>query len=133
VNSGLTEKMPKVTHKKIQSFKDLLVWQKGIEITDAVYSLTIKFPDIEKFGLTAQMQRAAVSIPSNIAEGFGRRYTKELQQFCRIALGSCCELETQLIIAKRRNYLSEEVFLSMQSSIEHESRMLMSLIKGLYD
>jgi four helix bundle protein len=72
--------------------------------------MTSKFPKEERYGLTTQMQRAAVSIASNIAEGFARQHTKEYQQFCYIALGSCAELETQLIIAQRRNYVSSEDF-----------------------
>jgi four helix bundle protein len=84
---------------KIKSYKELDVWKKGIEIVDMVYTMTGTFPKEERYGLTTQMQRAAVSIASNIAEGFARQHTKEYQQFCYIALGSCAELETQLIIA----------------------------------
>lgn len=127
------EKEPSTAVKKIRGYKDLMVWQKGIEIVDAVYDLTKRFPDDERFGLSVQMQKASVSIPSNIAEGHGRQYTKEFQQFCRIALGSCSELETQLIIAKRRNYLAEETFLVVSEMLDHEARMLMKLIKGLYE
>lgn len=116
---------------KIKSYKELDVWKKGIEIVDLVYEVTNKFPTEERYGLAAHMQRTAVSIPSNVAEGFTRQHTKEYQQFCYIALGSCAELETQLIIAQRRNYLSSEDFAKLEEYFDHESRMLMNLIKSL--
>lgn len=116
---------------KIQSYKDLEVWKKGIKIVNLVYDLTRQFPSSERFGLQSQMQRACVSIPSNIAEGFARQHIKEYQQFCYMALGSCAELETQLIIAHGRNYTSQETYHQLAESIDHESRILMNLIKGL--
>ena len=116
---------------KIKSYKELDVWKKGIEIVDVVYKMTGTFPKEERYGLANQMQRAAVSIASNIAEGFARQHTKEYQQFCYIALGSCAELETQLIIAQRRNYVSSEAFSELEDYLDHESRMLMNLIKSL--
>ncbi|MBE0517379.1 MAG: four helix bundle protein [Methanophagales archaeon] len=116
---------------KVRSYKELDVWKKGIEIVDLVYEVTNKFQKEERYGLAAQMQRASVSIPSNIAEGFSRKHTKEYQQFCYIALGSCAELETQLIIAQRRNYVSAEDFATLEEYLDHESRMLMNLIKSL--
>src|SRR3989338_9861970 len=115
---------------KIQSYKDLEVWKKGIEITDKTYELTRSFPKEELYGLVTQMQRSAVSIPSNIAEGFARGHTKDYQRFCYMALGSCSELETQLIIAKRRSYVSEKDFVDLTEILDHESRMLMKLIKS---
>lgn len=99
---------------KIKSYRELDVWKKGIEIVDLVYAVTSKFPKEERYGLGTHMQRTAVSIPSNIAEGFSRQQTKEYQQFCYIALGSCAELETQMIIANRRNYLSNEDFAKLE-------------------
>jgi len=116
---------------KVQSYKELDVWKKGIEIVDLVYELTNKFPPEERYGLVAQMHRAAVSIPSNIAEGFTRQHTKEYQQFCHVALGSCAELETQTIIAQRRSYAPSERFEELLERLDHESRMLMNLIKRL--
>lgn len=116
---------------KVQSYKELDVWKKGIEIVDLIYKITKQFPEDERFGLSAQMQRSAVSIPSNIAEGFARQHTKEYQQFCYIALSSCSELETQLIIAKRRDYVPEELFVKLEDYLDHESKMLMNLIKSL--
>jgi four helix bundle protein len=115
----------------IKSYKDLKIWEKGIEIADCIYEITSLLPVVEKYGLSSQMQRAAVSIPSNIAEGFARQHRKEYQQFCYIALGSCAELETQAIIAAKRKYINENDFARLQELLDHESRMLMNLIKGL--
>src|SRR3989344_7165767 len=84
----------------INSYKDLIVWQKSIKLTEQIYNITNKFPEREKFCLSNQMRRAAVSIPSNIAEGKARVSRKDFVQYLRIANGSACELETQLIIAK---------------------------------
>lgn len=77
------------------------------------------------------MQRTAISIPSNVAEGFARQHTKEYKQFCYVALGSCAELETQLIIAGRHNYICKDYYSRLSEFIDHESRMLMNLIKAL--
>ena len=84
----------------LKSHKELIVWQKSIELVKDVYKITNEFPKSETYGLSSQMQRAAVSIPSNIAEGYSRKNLKEYLQFLRIAYGSATELETQLIIAK---------------------------------
>ncbi|NQT32437.1 MAG: four helix bundle protein [Candidatus Omnitrophica bacterium] len=116
---------------KVKSYKDLKVWQKGIEIVDKVYVATEKFPKKEMYSLASQAQRSAVSIPSNISEGFTRHHTKEYMQFLYIALGSCAELETQLIIANRRDYVDQEELEDLQEDIDHASRMLMNLIKSL--
>lgn len=116
---------------KITSFRDLDVWKKGIEIVDLVYNLTKKFPLNEKYGLSQHLQKTAISIPSNIAEGFVRQHTKEYVQFCHIALGSCAELETQAIIAFRQNYLKQSDLDSLNSLLDHESKMIVNLIKSL--
>ncbi len=87
------------------SFKDLEVWKQGIDLVTEVYKLTGMFPSHEQFGLVSQMRRAAVSIPSNIAEGQGRKNVKEFIQFLYIAKGSLAELETQLIICERLKYI----------------------------
>lgn len=116
---------------KLKNYKDLNVWKKGIEIVDLVYKAIEKFPVTEKYILCNQIQRSSISIPSNIAEGFNRQYTKEFKQFCYIALGSCAELETQLEIANKRNYLQKEDYDLLKDYIDHESRMLMNLIKSL--
>lgn len=97
-------KMPAAGHnspsdrRNVKSYKDLLVWQKGIVLVKKIYQLTQGFPDAEKFGLVSQMRRAAVSIPSNIAEGQARHTRKEFIQFLSHAEGSVAELETQILI-----------------------------------
>ena len=116
---------------KVKSYKELNVWKKGIEIVDSIYKFTENFPQKELYGLAFQIQRSAISIPSNIAEGFARGHIAEYRQFLRIALGSCAELDTQLIIANRRNYIPEREFSNLQEQLDHESRMLMNLVKSL--
>ncbi|MCE2742377.1 MAG: four helix bundle protein [Fluviicola sp.] len=117
---------------EIKSYKDLLIWQKGIEITEKTYQLTKNFPSEEQFTLTSQMRRCAISVPSNISEGYGRNSTKSYIQFLRIARGSLFELETQLIIAKKLNYvLNKELNDSIFLLIEEESKMINSFIKKL--
>ena len=88
--------------------KDLDVWKKSMDLVETIYKLTQAFPDSEKFGLTSQMRRAAVSIPSNIAEGAARKGDKELIHFLHIALGSLSELETQYLIAIRLAFIKNE-------------------------
>jgi len=107
----------------IKDYKELLIWKKGIELVKSVYKITRTFPREERFGLISQMQRAAVSIPVNIAEGFCRQYPKEYKQFLHIALGSCAELETLFIVAKSCDYIQDEVNLFLER-INHESRMI---------
>ncbi len=92
---------------KSRSYRDLEVWKLSIDFVKKVYQVTHNFPASEKFGLINQIRRAAVSIPSNIAEGQGRNSTKEFKQFLAISLGSLAELETQLIIAKEIEYLTQ--------------------------
>jgi four helix bundle protein len=87
--------------------KDLDVWKKGMELVERVYSMSRAFPDSERYGLTSQIRRAAVSIPSNIAEGAARKSDKELLQFLSIAIGSLAELETQYLIAIRLGFLGK--------------------------
>jgi len=116
---------------KVKDYKDLKVWQKGIEISDKVYALTAKFPREELFGLTLQMRKASVSIPSNISEGFMRGHTNEYRQFLRISLGSSAELDTQSIIASRRQYITKKELDDLSEYLNHESRMLMNLINSL--
>jgi four helix bundle protein len=88
----------------VQGYKELIVWQKAMTLVQEVYRITNSFPKEEVFGLTSQIRRAAVSIPSNIAEGRSRRTRKDFGQFLAIAYGSAAELETQLLIAKSLNY-----------------------------
>ncbi|PKN14946.1 MAG: four helix bundle protein [Deltaproteobacteria bacterium HGW-Deltaproteobacteria-24] len=91
----------------MQTHKDLKVWQKSIEFVEYIYTITNDFPKEELYGLTSQMRRCAVSVPSNIAEGSARNHNKEFIQFLYVSLGSLSELETQLIIAVKIGYLSE--------------------------
>ncbi len=113
---------------KVTDYKQLKVWEKGIDIVDKVYTLTDKFPREELYGLTAQMRRAAVSVPSNVAEGFARGHAKEYRQFLRISLGSCAELDTQSIIANRRRYMTDQDLNVLAEDLDHEARMLSNLI-----
>ena len=100
------------------------MWQKGIELVAIVYKSTSSFPEEEKYGLIAQMRRAAVSIPSNIAEGHLRKTTKDFKQFLSIARGSCAELETQIIIAHELDFIHGDNFENLSSKIEELSKML---------
>ena len=94
----------------VNRYRELTVWQKSIKFVADIYKLTQKFPDIEKFGLTSQIRRSAVSIPSNIAEGFGRRLPKECIRFLRINISSLFELQTQLEICKSINLTNPNIF-----------------------
>ena len=118
-------------NRKIANFRDLDVWQKGIEIVKDVYRAVDGFPWREVFGLSSQMQRSAVSIPSNIAEGFNRFHNKEYRHFLYVALGSCAELETQAEIAFELKYLPPEAKGSLLEKLDHETRMLRNLAKKL--
>ena len=93
--------------EKIRKFRDLRIWQKGIELVKEVYGTVSTFPKEELYGLVSQMKRPSISIPSNIAEGFRRRHVKEYKQFLNIALGSCAELDTQVVIAKELSFIDE--------------------------
>lgn len=115
---------------EIKTYKDLLIWQKGILLAEHAYVLTKDFPQDEIYSLTNQIKRSAVSISSNIAEGYGRNSTKSYVNFLKIARGSLYELETQLILADKFNFISDKVMLKeVFSEIEEESKMLNSFIK----
>ncbi len=116
----------------MNQFKNLKVWQKALDLVVHCYKLTDKFPDKEKFGLTSQVNRCAVSIVSNIAEGAGRNSPKEFNNFLGITLGSTCELETQLIVAKRLNYISETELAEVVSLIEEIQKMIYGLQKNIH-
>ena len=111
----------------VNSFKDLLVWQKSMELVEKVYHLTRVFPKHEIYGLVSQMRRSAVSIPSNISEGFVRKSNNELRQFLHISLGSLAELETQLILSARLGYMQNSVLNEITSIIEHVGKMITKL------
>ena len=105
-------------------FKELIVWQKSIELATEVYQLTKSFPSDERFGLVSQMNRSGVSIPSNIAEGSGRNSNKEFVHFLGIATGSASELETQLVISKNLNFGDKALIDSMIDKITSIQNML---------
>lgn len=111
--------------------KNLKVWQKSIELVKLIYVNTKSFPKEELFGLMSQMRRAVVSIPSNIAEGYGRNSIKECERFLYIALGSASELETQLIISKELEYISDDKFRSLDFLLNEIIKMLSALINSL--
>ena len=116
---------------KIRNFRDLKVWRLGREIVLQVYRITRAFPREEQYGLTSQMRRAAVAIPSNIAEGFNRYHNKEYRQFLYIALGSCAELETQVELSCDLACLAEPERTELLEKLDFEARMLRNLIKKL--
>lgn len=99
--------MERIADRKTNSFKDLIVWQKSFELVEDIYELSKQFPKEEMYGLSQQMRRASVSIPSNISEGYGRRFNKEYKQFLSIAYGSLCELETQYLLSVKLNLISK--------------------------
>lgn len=114
----------------MRDFRTLEVWQKGMELVEIVYCLTEQFPKHELYSITQQIQRSAVSIPSNIAEGCSRESKKEFIRYLSIAIGSSFELETQLIIAKRRKYIinNDEALFELLNMIQ---RKLNAFIKSL--
>lgn len=112
-------------------YKGLIVWQRAIEMVDAVYDLTREFPTTEQFALSDQMRRAAISVPSNIAEGYGRSTSGEFKQFLGVARGSNCELETQIIIAKRRALGAPEAISKAESLNCEVGRMLNAYMKAV--
>jgi len=116
---------------KVQSFRDLIVWQRSIELVVAIYRVTKAFPKDEIYGLTAQMRRAAVSVPSNIAEGQGRLSTGEFLQFLGNARGSLHELQTQVVIGRKLGYLGETQEKQLQDVSLEVDRMLNRLLTSL--
>ncbi|MDQ3117582.1 MAG: four helix bundle protein [Verrucomicrobiota bacterium] len=117
--------------KKTQIYKDLVVWQKGIALAKLVYQITAEFPTEEKFGLVSQMRRAAVSVPSNIAEGQARHTTGEFIQFISHAEGSVAELNTQLILAVELQFCPAPVAAPASDLMEDLRRMLNGLRRRL--
>jgi four helix bundle protein len=116
----------------VRSYRDLQVWQKGIELTTAVYEVTRSFPDQERFGLTSQIQRAAVSIPSNIAEGHIQTSDAILTRYLYTALGSTAEVDTQLYIAHLVGYLSSEAYAGLHLQAEQIMKMLHGFINTIH-
>jgi len=115
----------------IESYKDLDVWQVAMTLAQESYLLTARFPKDETYGMAAQIRRAAVSIPANIAEGYGRDQTGSFVQFLRIAQGSARELETHLILAERIRLVDQQAAAPLQDLCERHSKMLRSLIRSL--
>jgi four helix bundle protein len=113
----------------IKSFRDLRVWQSAQDLCVNIYKETVEFPKHEQFGLTAQMRRAAVSVPSNIAEGFGRRSAKEKEQFYHHSLDSLFELDTQLELALNLAFVERPSYEVLRSQIEYCKAMLIKLLK----
>jgi len=114
-----------------QHYKDLIVWQKAMDLVNAIYDATDAFPKRETYSLTDQIRRAAVSIPSNIAEGQAHYTDREFRHFLRRSRGSVAELETQVMIARQRNYLSESQASELLKRTDEVSRILSGLINSL--
>lgn len=115
----------------MKKFKNLKIWQEGILIVKTIYNITSHFPDNEKFGLISQMRRCSVSIPSNIAEGYGRNSDKEMTRFLNIAKGSSYELETQLIISNELGYINEKTIEELSEQLDIIQRSITNFQKKL--
>ena len=115
----------------MKSYRDLIVWQKSMSWVTIVYSLTSKIPESEKFGLISQIRRSSVAIPSNIAEGAGRNSNAQFKNFLQISIGSCFEVETQLIMSKELEYISEEELETISKELDSIMKMNHNLQKTL--
>jgi four helix bundle protein len=120
-----------MNHDRRRDYRDLVLWQKAMGLASEVHRVTLKLPRHEMFGLTAQIRRAAVSIPSNIAEGAGRRTTRDFLAFLHVARGSLSELETQLFLAQSIGYLSEADWAVARTGTIEVGRLLNAVITGL--
>lgn len=116
---------------KPKHYKDLLIWQKGMALAKWVYKLSLQFPAEERYGLTSQVRRAAVSVPSNVAEGQARHTTKEFLQFLSHAQGSLAELETQLLLSVELGYVRHEAVGAGLQEIDELQKMIVSLERKL--
>ena len=116
---------------EVKSFRDLLIWQRSMELSELVYEVTRPFPVEERYGLTSQLRRAVVSIPSNIAEGYGRQSRTEYSRFLKIAWGSLYELQTQLDLAKRLGIMDQASWENLEQLAREIERMTTSLINKL--
>ena len=117
--------------KQVRSYRDLVVWQQGIELVKDIYAVTKLFQLHEPYALSDQLQRAAVSVPSNIAEGQARQHTKEFRQFLYISLGSLSEVDTQIVVAQELSYISDEQAQQIFQKIIRLRKMLYALINRL--
>jgi len=115
----------------MHNFRKLDIWLDGVELADTIYTLTASFPKTEIYGLSSQMQRAAVSVPSNIAEGSGKGSDRDFARFVSISLGSLFELETQIEIAYRRGYISTENYYALRPRIESLQKRIYNLREHL--
>ncbi|HWQ32920.1 MAG TPA: four helix bundle protein [Blastocatellia bacterium] len=115
----------------IESYRDLIVWQKAMELVEEIYKAARQFPKEEMYGLTGQIRRAVVSVPSNIAEGQGRSSTKEFLHHLSVAYGSLCEVGTQLIIAQRLAYLKQQDAERLDDAIAEVARLINGLSNKL--
>ena len=115
----------------MKNHKDLEVWKKSVQMVTRIYKETTNFPKEELYGLTSQIRRSAISVPSNIAEVAGRKHTKEFIQFLHISMESLAELETQLIISNNLDYLSNQVFENLNTFLIEIRSQLSGLIKSL--
>jgi four helix bundle protein len=115
-----------------QGYKDLIAWQVGMDFVERIYIVTERFPQTERFGLTSQLRRASVSIPSNISEGYRRKTKPDLLNFFHIAYGSAAEVETQLLIALRLKYLSKELYDELNQLLSRLLRLLNGFIHSKY-
>lgn len=115
----------------VESYRDLIAWQKAMELVESIYKLTARLPDAERFGLVAQLRRAAVSIPSMLAEGHARTSTREFARFLSIARGSLAEVETQVLIAERLGFVSRDASRQVFEQCDEQGRLLRGLKKAL--
>lgn len=116
---------------EIKSYRDLIAWQKAMELCQEVYRLSQRFPADERFGLTAQIRRCAVSVPSNIAEGYGRGRQQDYLRFLRMARGSLYELETQIVLAVRLGFIDADAAGPCAGLAREVDRILCSLIRAV--
>ena len=115
----------------MKSYRDLIVWQKSMDVVTLIYKVVKQFPEDEKFGLTSQIKRSSVSVPSNIAEGYGRNYTKDYIRFLNIARGSLYEMQTQLQVAVNLGFIIEAELNKTKPLSKEVEKMLNSLINKL--
>jgi len=114
----------------IRTYRDLVAWQKSMDLAEAVYQATRPFPDEERFGLTAQMRRCAVSIPSNIAEGFGRSRKTEFKRFLEIAKGGLFEFQTQAEVVRRLRFLKGDALSALRSLAQEVDALVTALLRS---
>jgi len=120
-----------MTNKPLRSYRELIAWQKAVDLVPEIYSITKEFPRDEVYGLTSQLRRSAVSVPSNIAEGQGRATKGEFIQFLCHARGSLFELETQIVIAEKLGYITADIESQVASKITDVARILNGLLTSL--